>query len=129
MQIWLSDLNGNTGLNSDTLNYSFKCYTNSVKRVVLHEVFSASSCPPCKPGNTALKQVLSKLNHEDWTAIKYQMSWPNGGDPYYTAEGNVRRTYYNVSSVPFVNSVSRVLWRRLSSAFGLHIDSDLSVFL
>ncbi len=102
MQIWLSDLNGNTGLNSDTLNYSFKCYTNSVKRVVLHEVFSASSCPPCKPGNTALKQVLSKLNHEDWTAIKYQMSWPNGGDPYYTAEGNVRRTYYNVSSVPFL---------------------------
>ena len=102
MQIWLSDLNGNTGLNSDTLTYSFKCYTNSVKRVVLHEVFSASSCPPCKPGNTALKQVLSKLNHEDWTAIKYQMSWPNGGDPYYTAEGNVRRTYYNVSSVPFL---------------------------
>ena len=28
------------------------------------------------------------------------MDWPGNGDPYYTAEGGVRRTYYGVSGVP-----------------------------
>jgi len=28
------------------------------------------------------------------------MNWPGNGDPYYTAEGGVRKTYYNVSGVP-----------------------------
>jgi len=28
------------------------------------------------------------------------MSWPGAGDPYYTAEGGVRRSYYSVSGVP-----------------------------
>ncbi len=102
MQIWLSDLNGNIGLNSDTLTYSFKCYTNSVKRVVLHEGFTSATCSPCKTGNAKLKQVLSQLNPEDWTAIKYQMSWPGNGDPYYTSEGYTRRAYYGVSSVPYL---------------------------
>ena len=102
MQIWLSDLNGIEGLNSDTLTYSFKCYTNSVKRVVLHEGFTSATCSPCKTGNAKLKQVLSQLNPEDWTAIKYQMSWPGNGDPYYTSEGYTRRAYYGVSSVPYL---------------------------
>ncbi|MCX6268727.1 MAG: hypothetical protein NTW16_15470, partial [Bacteroidetes bacterium] len=39
------------------------------------------------------------------TLVKYQMSWPAPGDPYYTLEGGVRRTYYGVNAVPalFVN--------------------------
>ena len=28
------------------------------------------------------------------------MNWPGSGDPYYTAEGGVRRTYYGVTGVP-----------------------------
>ncbi len=28
------------------------------------------------------------------------MSWPGNGDPYYTAEGNGRRNYYAINSVP-----------------------------
>jgi len=30
------------------------------------------------------------------------MNWPGAGDPYYTAEGGVRRDYYGVSGVPAV---------------------------
>lgn len=30
------------------------------------------------------------------------MSWPSTGDPYYTAEGGVRRTYYGVNSIPMM---------------------------
>jgi hypothetical protein len=46
-----------------------------------------------------LKTVLG-TNDNTWTILKYQMSWPGSGDPYYTAEGGVRRTYYAVSGVP-----------------------------
>jgi hypothetical protein len=31
------------------------------------------------------------------------MNWPYNGDPYYTAEGGVRRTWYGVSWVPWTN--------------------------
>jgi len=41
-------------------------------------------------------------NLDKQVSLKYQMSWPGNGDPYFTAEGNARRTYYAVSSVPNV---------------------------
>jgi hypothetical protein len=41
-------------------------------------------------------------NDGEQTSIKYQMSWPGAGDPYFTLEGQDRRTYYSVSSVPNV---------------------------
>jgi len=28
------------------------------------------------------------------------MNWPGAGDPYYTAEGGVRRDFYGVNAVP-----------------------------
>ena len=28
------------------------------------------------------------------------MNWPGNGDPYYTAEGGLRRAYYGVNAVP-----------------------------
>jgi hypothetical protein len=31
------------------------------------------------------------------------MDWPGSGDPYYTEEGGVRRNYYGVSYVPWLN--------------------------
>lgn len=30
------------------------------------------------------------------------MNWPGAGDPYYTAEGGTRRTYYGVNAVPML---------------------------
>ena len=39
-------------------------------------------------------------NEGRYTYTKYQMNWPGNGDPYYTEEGGVRRTYYSVNAVP-----------------------------
>jgi hypothetical protein len=44
--------------------------------------------------------ALFAANPNMWTCVKYQMSWPGDGDPYYTAEGGVRRAFYGVNSVP-----------------------------
>jgi hypothetical protein len=36
----------------------------------------------------------------DYNYIKYQMSWPGTGDPYYTTEAGAKRQLYGVNSVP-----------------------------
>ncbi|MCL2435207.1 MAG: T9SS type A sorting domain-containing protein [Lentimicrobiaceae bacterium] len=71
------------------------------QRLVLVEEFTASTCGPCAQLNALLNPWLV-TNAEKMTIIKYQMNWPGAGDPYYTAEGGVRRGYYGVNSVPAV---------------------------
>ena len=76
------------------------------QRKVLVEEFTASTCGPCATLNAWLNPLLAN-NAEKVVVVKYQMNWPGSGDPYYTAEGGTRRTYYSVNSVPypFVNGV------------------------
>jgi hypothetical protein len=100
MKLWLSDINGNSTVSSDTLDFAFETYDVGVQRNVLHEAFSSATCIPCKAGNASLKAVLDA--NSNWVCIKYQMSWPGNGDPYYTSEGYSRRAYYNISSVPWL---------------------------
>jgi len=78
---------------------------SQVPRYTLIEGFSSSTCPPCNPGNVTLKNFLAQNDAVGgkYTLIKYQMNWPGNGDPYYTAEGLTRRTFYGVNSVPWVN--------------------------
>ena len=98
LKLWLSDVNGYEGLNSDTLTHTFTVYERGVQRMVLHEGFTSATCNPCKAGNAILQELLE--THKNVTCIKYQMNFPGAGDPYYTSEGETRRTYYNVMSVP-----------------------------
>ncbi len=98
LKLWLSDINGYEGLNSDTLTHTFTVYEHGVQRTVLHEGFTSASCHPCKAGNAVLQELLE--SHHNVTCIKYQMNFPGVGDPYYTSEGETRRIYYNVMSVP-----------------------------
>lgn len=71
------------------------------ERVTMIETFTSSTCPPCNPGNVQLQSILEDAgNEENHASLKYQMSWPGTGDPYFTTEGNGRRTYYGVSGVP-----------------------------
>ena len=73
--------------------------TLSVNRTPFFEEFTSSTCSPCAGFNSGF--VPWCADHEGLiTLIKYQMSWPPPGDPYYTAEGGVRKSYYGVSSVP-----------------------------
>jgi hypothetical protein len=73
----------------------------------LFEMFTSSTCDPCVAGNANLDNILGN-NPGEYSLIKYQMNWPTGGDPYYTAQGGVRRDYYGISGIPDlrVNSVS-----------------------
>jgi len=99
MNIWLSDVNGDT-ISSNIVVYTFKTYSNT-NRVVLHEVFTSSTCPPCKPGNEQLIKVLNTKDPNNWACIKYQYSFPGNGDPYYTTECRTRGTFYGgVNAVP-----------------------------
>ena len=72
-----------------------------VQRVPMIEHFSSSTCGPCVSVNNSMNTFCNN-NAGRFTYTKYQMSWPSPGDPYYTAEGGVRRTFYGVSSVPDV---------------------------
>ena len=100
--IWASNINGSADmdLSNDTAYATLNVFDNFVQRVPMLEVFTSSTCPPCVQGNINLKNVLSNYNQTDYTLIKYQMSWPGSGDPYYTQEAGDRRTFYGVNSVP-----------------------------
>jgi hypothetical protein len=71
-----------------------------IDRKPCFEEFTSSTCSPCAQFNTSFNP-WTQQHEDDITLIKYQMNWPGSGDPYYTAEGGVRRTYYGVSYVPW----------------------------
>ena len=75
-------------------------YDQAYPRHVLYETFTSSTCPPCLPGNVNFETVLSTVDTNEYTSIKYQMSWPGNGDPYFTDEGDDRRNFYGINSVP-----------------------------
>lgn len=84
---------------NNNLEKSVSVALTSAQRIPMIEHFSSSTCGPCVSVNT---QMLNFCNNNvgRFTYTKYQMNWPGNGDPYYTAEGGVRRTYYGVSYVP-----------------------------
>ncbi|MDG1330938.1 MAG: T9SS type A sorting domain-containing protein [Crocinitomicaceae bacterium] len=70
-------------------------------RVTLIETFTSSTCPPCAPANVHLEGLLADAQNDNkQVSLKYQMSWPGNGDPYFTDEGGVRRNLYGISGVP-----------------------------
>jgi hypothetical protein len=87
---------------NNKMNMDIRVFSSTVQRVVLHEVFTSSTCPPCNPGNLQLKAVLDAVNDDTkWACVKYQYNFPSTGDPYYTNEGATRATFYKgISSVP-----------------------------
>jgi hypothetical protein len=95
----------NAGVDGDETNNSksgsFTIVNSTVPRKVLHEIFTSSTCPPCKPGNENLKSVLD-FKVGDWTTIKYQVNFPGTGDPYYTSEVASRFSYYGASFAPWL---------------------------
>lgn len=88
-----------------------------VPKVPMIEIFSSSICPPCKPAADVYNPLLDQF-HGKVAVTKYSMSWPGAGDPYFTDEGGVRRTFYDVSGVPqiFVNG-EEVSYSAFDSAY------------
>lgn len=101
--VWCSSLDGSNDQNNmnDTIHKLITVVSAVVPRTTLIETFTSSTCPPCVPANTNLESLYNNpVNQNRFTSLKYQMSWPGSGDPYFTDEGGVRRTLYNVSGVP-----------------------------
>ena len=101
--VTVSDVNGKSdGIVGDaTYTSEVRVYAANTARTVLHEVFTSATCPPCKPGNEKLKDVLDIKNPNNWACVKYQYDFPGNGDPYYTSECKTRGTFYGgIGSVP-----------------------------
>ena len=84
---------------NNTLEKEVNVAIASAEKIPMIEHFSSSTCGPCVSVNNTML-TFCENNPGRFTYTKYQMNWPGNGDPYYTAEGGVRRTYYGVNAVP-----------------------------
>ena len=71
----------------------------NVERTPLIEHFSSSTCGPCVYANQSMA-ILTENNPGKYSYVKYPMNWPLSGDPYCTAEGLIRKAFYNVVYAP-----------------------------
>ena len=106
LTVWIQNVNGSPDLDqtNDTLRKTVNkiCYSNH--RVPFYEEFTSSTCDPCAAFNANFVPWCTA--HDSLiTLLKYQMNWPGTGDPYYTAEGGVRRDYYGVGWVPWLECI------------------------
>ena len=104
INIWASNLNGNIDMDqtNDVFTDTIYVWNALTVRRPLIETFTSSTCQPCNPANVTAEALFlqNPVNH---TSIKYQVSFPGTGDPYYTNEIGQRMDYYMPSpgaSVP-----------------------------
>ena len=102
IKVWASNINGNADQNksNDTGTIVVNVVDNFTPRVILDEVFTSSTCPPCNPGNANFLAVTTAKDPKYFTVVKYQMNYPGTGDPYYTAECGTRHSFYGINSIP-----------------------------
>ncbi|PLX24235.1 MAG: hypothetical protein C0599_02870 [Salinivirgaceae bacterium] len=103
IKVWFNNINGN-GDDDNTLNDSVSkeihVASQTTTNFPLFEEFTSSTCAPCASFNSSTFTPFLRDHEGELAIIKYQMSWPGDGDPYYTEEGGVRRVFYGVSAVP-----------------------------
>lgn len=101
LSVGVESVNGgdDDDLTNNNLEKAVSVALGSAQRISMIEHFSSSTCGPCVSVNSAMV-ALENNNQGKYTYTKYPMNWPGSGDPYYTAEGGTRRTYYGVSAVP-----------------------------
>lgn len=102
IEVWCTELNGQKDMNesNDKAKTTVAASSSMTVRKPLFEVFTSSTCPPCKPGNEKLDGILQQFPNK-WTIVRYQYHFPGLGDPYCTAECLDRGTYYGgINSVP-----------------------------
>jgi thiol-disulfide isomerase/thioredoxin len=80
LKVWLSNPNGQPDLDhsNDTLRTSVLVGDSTMRRLVVEECFTSSTCPPCRPGN----QIVETVNHQNpgkHVVIKYQQNFPAPG--------------------------------------------------
>ena len=99
--IIITEVNG-TQDNDESNNYldkNFAVTMGYTQRFPMIEHFSSSTCGPCKEVNVKMND-LTDTYPEQYTYVKYPLSFPYPGDPYNTEFANVRTQYYGVTSAP-----------------------------
>jgi hypothetical protein len=101
LKVWIRDINGSpdSDPSNDTISTNVQMVCYPVARKPLYEEFSSSTCPYCPMFDDQFMPWCDSHDKEI-TLVKYEMNWPEPGDPYYTAEGGVRNDYYYANAVP-----------------------------
>lgn len=103
IECYATNLNGNNpdaNPQDDSKTKQVSVMSELVQRKPLFEIFSSSTCGPCRPGNENYKAVVSAFPAADFVNVKYQQDFPGTGDPYCTTEAVNRRAYYAINSIP-----------------------------
>lgn len=104
LKVWASRLNGNTSPDdnpaNDSIIQSVTVTDQIVYRRPMYEEFTSSTCNPCASFNSSTLNPFLADHDDEMTLVKYPMNWPVPGDPYYCADAEMRRLYYNVQGVP-----------------------------
>lgn len=105
VKCFATEINGTSGTDQNTINDTLSKIVNILsgieQRFPLFEVFTSSTCGPCKPGNLNFHAVVDTIDQSKFVTIKYQQDFPGSGDPYTTTEGlNKRAVYYEINSIP-----------------------------
>ncbi|MBO2009216.1 T9SS type A sorting domain-containing protein [Hymenobacter negativus] len=104
LKVWLSNPNGAADQNpsNDTLSALVFVGDSTMRRKVVEESFTSSTCPPCNPGNINV-QAVNRANPGKYVVIRYQQNFPApGNDPYYTAESGARFNFYGLNAIPYL---------------------------
>ncbi len=75
---------------------------SATDRLVLAEMFTNTSCPPCYQANITLDQLVN-AHPDEFVAVRYHVWWPINNDPFYhynISENAARTNYYGVNAVP-----------------------------
>jgi len=104
VDVFVSNFNGNGNDDiaaNDHMVKTVSVASGTTQRLPLYEEFTSSTCSPCASLNgTYFNSNFLNQNAGKYSLVKYQMDWPGNGDPYYTPEGGVRKSYYGVNGVP-----------------------------
>ena len=123
--VWASNINSTNDMNNsnDTAYATVTVYDNATLKRPMLESFTSSTCGPCVAGNQNVSAITANYALDQYSILKYQMSWPGSGDPYYTQEGGDRRNYYSVNAVPDL-VVDGNFWQDNSTALTAQVMDD-----
>ena len=101
--IEVSNPNGITdeNLENNSSSQAISIITGLMYKKQIFEHFTSSTCGPCAT-YTPTADALLGANKGNYSLIRYQVNWPDNGDPYYIQAAGVRVNYYNVNGVPSV---------------------------
>ncbi len=100
LTISILNVNGEEDVTTDNIiTTEMNVAISRSERKPMIEHFSSPTCAPCVAVNQQMV-LLTEKYHDQYTYTKYPANFPFEGDPYYTDECKVRKTYYNVSAAP-----------------------------